>query len=1319
MKITPELLAEIKNIVDKHHAVFVADVLGHQALDPEILAALKAEGLVGEGEGEEFELAYVYGQLVSKLQDPTMSEWDAAKIKAELKANPIPLTDAETRAQEAAKLRAAFYVRGLGNVVAKETGQILIEADAQARWEAREKIRGEVRENVAARKTVKQLKSRLGHALGDWARNLDRVAITEKHNAMQEGVADGLRKRYGPEGRVFIRAMPDACKWCKKLHTGPDGAPRIFRLSQLAPPGANVGKKAADWVPTVGSVHPHCHPPGTLVETARGRVPIESVEVGDLVPSHQGRWRVVTHVWESDYSGPVVTVVGAGWEVRATDNHPLLTTRGWRLAGEIESGDEVIGVDPGSRFDLDAHDPPTDGREESFLATVSFGLDGRGVPIAAVDLQGDLFLWKREVDQERPVVRQDRESGNGVQTPGRQQIVDLALDGGFKPTALTDDGVLDLGGRSLAPAYRRMGPGDVGEALLRCESGRANSLRLARRAWLDAQGQESSADGVPGDPEVSGHRLYRVSRVKATKKDGVVYFGSDDHGGSVEGFGTVTRKVLSVDASPFSGRVFNLTVTGDHSYIANGVFSHNCQCQVSRVPVGWGFDEQGTLVPGGEFGVEYEGGDLTKALAAEDAHWRSMIKAHRLEGSLRFRGLDVAVETGPGGLRFWRDGDESGVSAMAWPYGYIRGTLGVDGDEVDCFVGPDPNAAFAYVVHQRRKTDSGFSGYDEDKVMLGFSSAAAAREAYLIHYDDPGFFGSMSTWPIDDLKAALKTTIKKPRALRKSRGPALVIPDTRGPRIQNPDPVLEKGQPFIGPRGGKYADARLTIPWKEPRTPRPDVKRLLAGGLGIPRPDMPQIRSDLVPKFLETLSSMGVGHRRQEVRARDLRPTQLTLHVQKIRDQMARPLEDIAAKPIIVSSDGHVLDGHHRWAALRTLDPDSRVRAIVVDLPIRKLLDAANAFEDVEFKKSGAGHKYLSRKRVRGRWVYEYAKEYGGKVSGHKSDPTKVTLKLPKAKAGQLAALAEKYGLEPPVVGSKYAMVFVPKATPEPEKKSPQKAQEPVTPPVSGPFDPGALAQSLSGATGLSVAEIRDAVTGPADPLSEDGAKRAEVRARLQAALLSQGLERPDAVTEILGPENRKRVKEFLSGVVKGDLDRAVKEFGDIPVYDLRVLSRVKLVPKKFPGRAQAHMTKRSIRIGLGSSGDYVTGDFRHELGHVVHAAEMLDPDLEAAALAHFKQVQKRRKATPQGGPGKMDSNWYEENWGVTGKRGADNHQEDQAEHYRVYHRTLRYQTKGATTGKGSLTLDVYRQRHPEMARRHDARYTLALMDAWAQEGKW
>jgi hypothetical protein len=50
---------------------------------------------------------------------------------------------------------------------------------------------------------------------------------------------------------------------------------------------------------------PECFPAGTLITTARGQIPIEAVELGDLVLTHEGRWRPVVRRPDAGRRGAV------------------------------------------------------------------------------------------------------------------------------------------------------------------------------------------------------------------------------------------------------------------------------------------------------------------------------------------------------------------------------------------------------------------------------------------------------------------------------------------------------------------------------------------------------------------------------------------------------------------------------------------------------------------------------------------------------------------------------------------------------------------------------------------------------------------------------------------------------------------------------------------------------------------------------------------------------------------------------------------------------------------------------------------------------
>jgi hypothetical protein len=123
---------------------------------------------------------------------------------------------------------------------------------------------------------------------------------------------------------------------------------------------------------------------------------------------------------------------------------------------------------------------------------------------------------------------------------------------------------------------------------------------------------------------------------------------------------------------------------------------------------------------------------------------------HPLQGRAKVQGMDISIENKKGSVRSGTDKDgHEWHSVMRYDYGYIRGTVGVDKDHVDCYIGANPESEIVYIVNQN---DPVTGDFDEQKVMLGFKSEADAKAAYLKQYDRPGFFGDIIKMDIDTFK---------------------------------------------------------------------------------------------------------------------------------------------------------------------------------------------------------------------------------------------------------------------------------------------------------------------------------------------------------------------------------------------------------------------------------------------------------------------------------------------------------------------------------------------------------------------------------------
>lgn len=82
-------------------------------------------------------------------------------------------------------------------------------------------------------------------------------------------------------------------------------------------------------------------------------------------------------------------------------------------------------------------------------------------------------------------------------------------------------------------------------------------------------------------------------------------------------------------------------------------------------------------------------------------------------------------------------------------YGFIPGSRGADGEPVDVYLGEHPSRD-AYVVSQMKP---GNGRFDEEKIMLGFSSKAVAEAAYRSHFprDGKDHFGGIRKIGLEEL----------------------------------------------------------------------------------------------------------------------------------------------------------------------------------------------------------------------------------------------------------------------------------------------------------------------------------------------------------------------------------------------------------------------------------------------------------------------------------------------------------------------------------------------------------------------------------------
>ena len=138
------------------------------------------------------------------------------------------------------------------------------------------------------------------------------------------------------------------------------------------------------------------------------------------------------------------------------------------------------------------------------------------------------------------------------------------------------------------------------------------------------------------------------------------------------------------------------------------------------------------------------------------------------KGHFSLRGLSITIENAKGSKRGEKDrfGRQYGVK-MPTAYGYIRGTIGADNMQVDCYIGKHPESKTVWVIDQdKADTEGDDKGFDEHKVMLAYKTPERAIKDYLkSHFDGLGHerLAAMTEVSYDELKDWLKDgNMKRP-----------------------------------------------------------------------------------------------------------------------------------------------------------------------------------------------------------------------------------------------------------------------------------------------------------------------------------------------------------------------------------------------------------------------------------------------------------------------------------------------------------------------------------------------------------------------------
>lgn len=140
----------------------------------------------------------------------------------------------------------------------------------------------------------------------------------------------------------------------------------------------------------------------------------------------------------------------------------------------------------------------------------------------------------------------------------------------------------------------------------------------------------------------------------------------------------------------------------------------------------------------------------------------------------------------------------------------------------------------------------------------------------------------------------------------------------------------------------------------------------------------------VMKQLLTYLEAQGAGSKQARVRVGELKATQKEIKAAKtfgIADaHLKGKFDALTEEPkVMISKDGYILDGHHRWAAVLTIDPKRTMEVVQIDMNMDELLHEAASFPGV-YKADFAGEP-LSEDEQK-----EYKKKHDTKLSKGKHE---------------------------------------------------------------------------------------------------------------------------------------------------------------------------------------------------------------------------------------------------------------------------------------------------------------------------------------------
>lgn len=266
MVFTQAQINDMLSILTRYQLTFILNQLGPTYLTQSEKALLLAAGIdVNKYVNKKgvIEHAFYFGILADAIGDDRAKKMDYPQFQKFLASkNYIPLTAEEEYALQQVKNRAYTDITNLGARMRSSLSNSVLRSNQQQSLIVQKMIRSKTIKAIELRSGARALAADLANTSQDWEVDWLRIAYYLTHEAYNAGRAQDILKNHGANAEVYFDVYEGACKRCKELYLedpdDPDSKPIVFKLNDIIANGNNIGRKSADWKPTISPTHPYC-----------------------------------------------------------------------------------------------------------------------------------------------------------------------------------------------------------------------------------------------------------------------------------------------------------------------------------------------------------------------------------------------------------------------------------------------------------------------------------------------------------------------------------------------------------------------------------------------------------------------------------------------------------------------------------------------------------------------------------------------------------------------------------------------------------------------------------------------------------------------------------------------------------------------------------------------------------------------------------------------------------------------------------------------------------------------------------------------------